>query len=123
MAPSIDPHAKEDLGLGGLDRAAHGRVVFLPSDEGVDLVRVEDVEARSGGVRAGWDVPKDERTAGVGVGDGDMLAVALRRRDARESVTAIAAHLGVGRSTLYRTLSAYDEAIATSRDPDGPSCA
>ncbi|MER5619024.1 helix-turn-helix domain-containing protein [Streptomyces sp. NPDC002215] len=32
-----------------------------------------------------------------------MLAVALRRRDAKESVTAIAGHLGVGRSTLYRT--------------------
>ncbi|WUF75043.1 recombinase family protein [Streptomyces nojiriensis] len=46
--------------------------------------------------------------------DGDMLAVALRRRDAKESVTAIAAHLGVGRSTLYRTLSAYDEATATT---------
>ncbi|WP_239516371.1 helix-turn-helix domain-containing protein [Streptomyces sp. ICC4] len=30
-----------------------------------------------------------------------MLAVALRRRDAKESVTAIVKHLGVGRSTLY----------------------
>ncbi|MGW0393859.1 helix-turn-helix domain-containing protein [Streptomyces sp. NPDC003042] len=48
--------------------------------------------------------------------DGDMLAVALRRRDAKESVTTIASHLGVGRSTLYRTLSAYDEAIATGRE-------
>lgn len=33
--------------------------------------------------------------------DGDMLAVALRRRDANEPVTSIARHLGVGRSTLY----------------------
>ncbi|MGO4456590.1 recombinase family protein [Streptomyces sp. M-16] len=48
--------------------------------------------------------------------DGDMLAVALRRRDAKESVTAIAAHLGIGRSTLYRTLAAYDEATATTAD-------
>ncbi|MFF4323193.1 helix-turn-helix domain-containing protein [Streptomyces sp. NPDC001568] len=40
-----------------------------------------------------------------------MLAVALRRRDAEESVTSIARHLGIGRSTLYRTLAAYDEAI------------
>jgi hypothetical protein len=43
-----------------------------------------------------------------------MLAVALRRRDAREPVTSIAAHLGIGRSTLYRTLAAYDEASATT---------
>ncbi|MCX5174449.1 helix-turn-helix domain-containing protein [Streptomyces virginiae] len=40
-----------------------------------------------------------------------MLTIALRRRDAKESVTAIAARLGVGRSTLYRTLAAYDEAV------------
>ncbi|MFJ9944178.1 recombinase family protein [Streptomyces erythrochromogenes] len=46
--------------------------------------------------------------------DADMLAVALRRRDAKESVTAIAEHLGVGRSTRYRTLAAYDEAAATT---------
>lgn len=43
-----------------------------------------------------------------------MLAVALRRRDAKESVTAIAIamHLGLGRSTLYRRLPVYDEAVA-----------
>ncbi|MFF4364587.1 helix-turn-helix domain-containing protein [Streptomyces sp. NPDC001594] len=46
-----------------------------------------------------------------------MLAVALHRRDAEESVTSIARHLGIGRSTLYRTLAAYDEAIATGREP------
>ncbi|KOU59203.1 hypothetical protein ADK96_33150 [Streptomyces sp. IGB124] len=49
--------------------------------------------------------------------DADMLAVALRRRDAKESITAIAEHLGVGRPTLYRTLSAYDEATATREIP------
>nr|WP_078990985.1 helix-turn-helix domain-containing protein [Streptomyces sp. XY413] len=49
----------------------------------------------------------------------DMLAVALRRRDAKESVTAIARRLGIGRSTLYRTFAAYDEAIATGREPAG----
>ncbi|WP_201301871.1 recombinase family protein [Streptomyces tendae] len=52
--------------------------------------------------------------------DADMLAVALRRRDAKESVTAIAEHLGICHSTLYRTLTTYDEAIATSREPDSP---
>ncbi|MFE4633137.1 hypothetical protein ACFRJ1_07125 [Streptomyces sp. NPDC056773] len=41
--------------------------------------------------------------------DGGMLAFGLRRRDAKESATAIATHLGVGRSPLYRTLAAYDE--------------
>jgi DNA invertase Pin-like site-specific DNA recombinase len=34
----------------------------------------------------------------------DTLAVALARRSRGESVTAIAAHLGIGRSTLYRAL-------------------
>ncbi|WP_331764349.1 recombinase family protein [Streptomyces sp. NBC_01506] len=49
--------------------------------------------------------------------DGDQLAVALRRRDAKEPVTSIARHLGVGRSTLYRTLAAYDEAATTTAAP------
>lgn len=31
-----------------------------------------------------------------------MLAVSLRHRDAKEPVTLIARHLGVGRSTFYR---------------------
>ncbi|WP_314242034.1 hypothetical protein [Streptomyces sp. DSM 40907] len=47
--------------------------------------------------------------------DGDMLAVALRRRDADESVMAIARHRGVGRSALHRTLAAYDEAAPRPR--------
>ncbi|MFB7254873.1 recombinase family protein [Streptomyces nojiriensis] len=54
--------------------------------------------------------------------DADKLAVALRRR-ANESVTSIARHLGVGRSTLYRTLAAYDEAAVTRTglpDPTPP---
>ncbi len=33
-----------------------------------------------------------------------MLAVARARRERGESVTAIARHLGIGRSTLYRAL-------------------
>jgi len=36
--------------------------------------------------------------------DPDTLAVALARRARGESVTATAAHLGIGRSTLYRAL-------------------
>ncbi|MFE7607716.1 helix-turn-helix domain-containing protein [Streptomyces celluloflavus] len=48
----------------------------------------------------------------------------MRRRAAKESVAAIAAHLGAGRSTLYRTLASYDEATTrrrdeTARDPQG----
>jgi predicted DNA-binding transcriptional regulator YafY len=50
-----------------------------------------------------------------------MLAVALRRRDTTESVTAIARRLGVGRSTLYRDLAAYDEAAATTAGRDATS--
>lgn len=37
--------------------------------------------------------------------DADTLAVALDRLRRGESITKIAAHLGVGRSTLYRSLS------------------
>ena len=37
--------------------------------------------------------------------DPDALAVAVARRARGESVTAIARHLGIGRSTLYRVLS------------------
>ncbi|MFF9527100.1 hypothetical protein ACF1DV_34765 [Streptomyces achromogenes] len=47
-----------------------------------------------------------------------MLAVALRRHDANEPVTSIARHPGVGRSPLYRTLPAYDEAVTTGREPE-----
>ncbi|MGH3844674.1 MAG: recombinase family protein [Pseudonocardiaceae bacterium] len=36
--------------------------------------------------------------------DPDTLAIALARRERGESVTAIAAHLKIGRSTLYRAL-------------------
>ena len=37
--------------------------------------------------------------------DDDTLAIARARRSRGESVTAIAAHLGIGRSTLYRALA------------------
>ncbi|MFD8147098.1 recombinase family protein [Streptomyces sp. NPDC059708] len=49
--------------------------------------------------------------------NGDMLAVALRRCEAEESVTSIARHLGIGRCTLYRTPAAYDEAAETTDTP------
>ncbi|WP_406739577.1 hypothetical protein OG365_40990 (plasmid) [Streptomyces sp. NBC_00853] len=74
---SVDPDAQEDLGFGGLDRAAYGRVGLLPSGEGVDLVGVEDVEARGDGVRVGWDVPQEEYAAGVGVGRAWSRAVSV----------------------------------------------
>jgi DNA invertase Pin-like site-specific DNA recombinase len=46
--------------------------------------------------------------------DADTLAVALDRQKRGESVTAIAVHLGVGRSTLYRALAAHgDEPVAS----------
>lgn len=41
--------------------------------------------------------------------DSDTLAVALARRKRGESVTTIAKHLGVGRSTLYRAFEDHKE--------------
>ncbi len=42
----------------------------------------------------------------------DLLAVARARREPGESVTAIARHLQVGRSTLYRALDLEHEVAA-----------
>ncbi|MGW2186915.1 helix-turn-helix domain-containing protein [Streptomyces sp. NPDC001719] len=41
--------------------------------------------------------------------DDDQLAIVLCRGDAGELITAIAKLLGVGRSTIYRTLAAHEE--------------
>ncbi|NWF30888.1 recombinase family protein [Streptomyces sp. PKU-EA00015] len=42
--------------------------------------------------------------------DADRFAVALaRRQNPKESVTSIARHIGVGRSTLYRAFAEYDQ--------------
>ncbi|MET8339619.1 recombinase family protein [Streptosporangium canum] len=40
--------------------------------------------------------------------DADTLAIARDRRNCGESITAVARHLGVGRSTLYRALEGDD---------------
>jgi DNA invertase Pin-like site-specific DNA recombinase len=40
--------------------------------------------------------------------DHDTLAIAIARRTRGESVTAIATHLNIGRSTLYRALEPYE---------------
>jgi len=45
--------------------------------------------------------------------DDDVLAIARARRGRGESVTAIARHLGVGRSTLYRSLDMEHNGAAT----------
>ncbi len=48
--------------------------------------------------------------------DDDTLAIARSRRARGESVTAIATHLGIGRSTLYRALADTEaEAEASGR--------
>jgi DNA invertase Pin-like site-specific DNA recombinase len=47
--------------------------------------------------------------------DPDTLAMALDRRERGESVTDIARHLGVGRSTLYRALEPHT--AQTPREP------
>lgn len=56
----------------------------------LDGLRAAQAQGRRGGRRAAVD--------------DDILAVAHARRDRGESVTAIARHLGIGRSTLYRAL-------------------
>jgi DNA invertase Pin-like site-specific DNA recombinase len=45
--------------------------------------------------------------------DDDVLAIARNRRGRGESVTTIARHLGVGRSTLYRALDVEHTGAAT----------
>ena len=47
--------------------------------------------------------------------DDDTLAIARARRTRGESVTAIATHLGIGRSTLYRALAENSEAEDTTQ--------
>jgi DNA invertase Pin-like site-specific DNA recombinase len=49
--------------------------------------------------------------------DPDTLAVALARRGRGESVTAIAAHLKIGRSTLYRALQLDQTSVLADADP------
>ena len=45
--------------------------------------------------------------------DEDVLAIARARRQKGESVTAIARHLSIGRSTLYRALdTGHSQAVA-----------
>lgn len=46
--------------------------------------------------------------------DDDTLAVARARRSHGESVTAIARHLKIGRSTLYRALQPYEADLASA---------
>ena len=48
--------------------------------------------------------------------DADTLAVARARRARGESVTTIANHLSIGRSTLYRALAPQDE--TPTAEPD-----
>lgn len=49
--------------------------------------------------------------------DPDTLAVALARQARGESVTAIAAHLKIGRSTLYRALQPDQSSVLVGADP------
>jgi DNA invertase Pin-like site-specific DNA recombinase len=80
-------------------------------------VRREDVAAVSG-----WGAPQLDTSAGLSRRSGltspkkirsppsvdpDTLAVAIDRRKRGESVTAIAKHLKIGRSTLYCALEPY----------------
>jgi DNA invertase Pin-like site-specific DNA recombinase len=64
----------------------------------LDGLRAAQAQGRRGG-----------RPAAV---DEDLLAIARARRERGESVTVIARHLRVGRSTLYRALEVEDDDAA-----------
>jgi DNA invertase Pin-like site-specific DNA recombinase len=64
----------------------------------LDGLRAAQAQGRRGG-----------RLAAV---DEDLLAIARARRERGESVTVIARHLRVGRSTLYRALEVENDAAA-----------
>jgi hypothetical protein len=57
--------------------------------------------------------------------DADTLAIARARRVRGESITAIAKHLGIGRSTLYRALEDNEPPVPAgqARTPQGRLCA
>ncbi|MEV4064688.1 helix-turn-helix domain-containing protein [Nonomuraea dietziae] len=50
----------------------------------------------------------------------DKLAAARARQERGEPITAIAKHLGVGRSTLYRALEEDDRPAAATTKPPAP---
>ena len=75
----------------------------LIRERAMDGLRAARAQGRHGG-----------RPAAV---DDDVLAIARARQDRGESVTAIARHLRVGRSTLYRALDLARGAAADGRIP------
>lgn len=76
-----------------------------------DLIRERTLDGLAAAAAQG-------RTGGrPAVLDPDTLAVALARRARGESVTVIAAHLKVGRSTLYRALQPDQEQAPALPDP------
>jgi DNA invertase Pin-like site-specific DNA recombinase len=82
-----------------VDQAAvSGGALSMAAEMERDLIRERTLDglraARGQGRRGG-------RPAAV---SDDVLAIARARRERGESVTAIARHLGIGRSTLYRAL-------------------
>ena len=73
----------------------------------LDGLRAAEAQGRRGG-----------RPAAV---DDDVLAVARDRQSRGESVTAIARHLKIGRSTLYRALQPREGDLASAAEPDRAS--
>jgi DNA invertase Pin-like site-specific DNA recombinase len=72
-----------------------------------DLIRERTLD----GLRAAQAQGRGGRPAAV---DEDVLAIARARRERGESVTAIARHLRIGRSTLYRALGLAHGAAGTA---------
>jgi DNA invertase Pin-like site-specific DNA recombinase len=79
-----------------------GKMLFMVAAIAAEIERDLTCERALAGLRAG---PAQGRGGGrpAAVSD-DVLAIARARCDRGESVTAIARHLGIGRSTLYRAL-------------------
>ncbi|WP_424532869.1 helix-turn-helix domain-containing protein [Sphaerisporangium viridialbum] len=80
---------------------SRSRMLFLVAAMAAEMERDLISERTLDGLAAAAHGRKGGRPAAV---DADVMAIARARRARGESVTAIAKHLGVGRSTLYRAL-------------------
>ena len=104
-ARSINLHILSGI-CAGLHRpdgtAIADKMLFMVAAMAAEMERDLIRERTLDGLRAAQG--QGRRGGRPAVVNGDVLAIARVRRERGESVTAIARHLGVGRSTLYRSL-------------------
>jgi DNA invertase Pin-like site-specific DNA recombinase len=79
------------------------KMLFLVAALAAELERDLIVERTRDGLAAA--AAAGRRGGRPAMVDPDTLAIALARRERGESITGIANHLGIGRSTLYRALA------------------